>query len=335
MLEGTVCRNTCDSFKQEKQYRLDTKNKFFTGINYLDDCMQGILDGDLVVLTGDTGVGKTSITTFIAKHNAFLGKNVYYIALEAKDMEIERRIKYQYISRKYYKNGLHTPDKFNKYLTYKSWLRGNDKELIESLEVEVNAEYSEKLKKLNVIYRKTGDFGIIQLKELINKIKDKADLIILDHLHIFDIDPRYENQEMKIVMKELRDMATIHNKPIIAISHIRKNRNYESLLPEIQDLHGSSDISKIAYSIISVAPYYNNEYKEEKCLYNTQAPTLFRILKDREDSSLTRYIGCHIFDMKTGSYSPEYDIANITDCKKEFTPITKSYDKPHWHRNRC
>lgn len=303
-----------DSFREPK-----TPIKTLSyGVSYLNDATGGIMPNDLVVIGGRTGAGKTALVARIAQVNAKNLKRVHVFSLESYHGEFHDRIKFRYLSAYWY-------NKFNEILHFREWLKGAYSLKTQEAEAEINSSLSTALNDLEIFYRTSGEFGIRELKVMIASIKDRTDLIIIDHLHYLDSDTDNELKAVKEILKEIRDLCLLYNKPIILVAHLRKKDRHDSdLAPSLDEFHGSSDITKIATQVITLAPYYGLECK------SFQAPTIFRVSKSRVDNSCNRFYGMHIFDIRLDKYNNKYKIGNVFDCSKEFK---ETVDAPWWAEN--
>jgi archaellum biogenesis ATPase FlaH len=296
----------------------------YTGVQYLDDCMFGILPDDLVLIGAPTGVGKTQLCVNIAKHNIMAGKRVHYIALEASRFEIERRLKFPMVMEKYHN------DPFKKDLppiSYVEWYAGKYLGELANYEVEVSKEFSKTYKNLHVLYKK-GKFGVDELNEHVGLIANETDLIVIDHVHYFDFEDSNENRAIKEVMIKARDLALEMNHPIILVAHLRKKQSSadDYMVAPLEEFHGSSDLTKIATRVITV----NKGTLVAPGLYETY----FRVSKNRHASD-TNFMGMEFFDPKTRSY--RHGLYEVGWCSqkrgKPFVSLTEG-DYPDWGRRK-
>lgn len=287
------------------------------GIKYLDLATGGIRCNDLIILGGRTGCGKTELASHIALHNVLHDKRVHYFALEAEDDEIYNRLLYKIIKQLYYEQGGKEP------ILYRDWANGKYDLLLRQETKQAMNLIRLKYEKLYCFYRKNENFGLTDLQTLIFDIKDETDLIIIDHLHYIQVDTDKELAEMKKLVMGIRDLALLFGKPIILIAHLRKKSFQDkSLIPDVEEFHGSSDITKIATQVITLAPNGSNS--------NFEFKTLFKVCKCRVDGSATRYIGEQVFNIKTNDYDESLKIGRVEDCYKDFMPIDDTNKLPIW-----
>ena len=292
-----------DKFRQSIEH---TGLKF--GISFLDDALRGIISTDLILLCASSGVGKTEMAANIAYKNAKAGKKVYGIFLEAFEGEIELRQKYRLISEKARMDKVST--------RYADWLQGKQRYLSDKYKVDL-----EFFKNVHTKYR-TRNYTIDDLKKDLLAVNDSADLIVIDHLHYFDLTSEKENEEMTSIVKTISDIIQIIKKPVVLVTHIRK-RGMQSvpLAPDLEDIHGSSNIYKIATKVITVA--------SAGAIDKNTSQTYMRIPKYRLDSSVTNFV-CDIkYLHDTNDYDRSYTVGKQVMIKNKAEFEQLDY-KPHW-----
>ena len=289
---------------------ISRKLKF--GISYLDDSCSGIFPNDVIVISASTGVGKTEAATQIATFNAMEGKSVLFFALEAEALEIERRIKYKIVYDLWHKDNSRQQMK----ITYADWYE--KKINLTKYEGEAERIFIEKYQGLKMRYRET-DFTIDDFQKALMSEKDEVDLVIIDHLNYFDYEDANENKAITDIVKKIRDMALISSKPIILLAHMRKKeRRSLSIMPDLEDIYGSSNVIKIATKVIILAPYYG-DVEVSSIKKPNQFKTLFRVAKNRMNGSATRFIGLTSFDIESNTYDPVYAV-------KQYKPYMESLE---------
>lgn len=286
------------------------------GVTFLDDATGGIRKNDLVVIGGRTGTGKTELVTKIAQTNALNCKRVHVFSLESEPGEFHNRIKFRILSKKWYESTKET-------LRYRKWIMGHYLLQTKEMERGINSYLNTAMSDLDVFYRTSGEFGAAELKAYIYQIHEKTDLIIIDHLHYLDFDDVNELKAIKNIVKEVRDLSLLYGKPIILVAHLRKkDRNNNDLAPGLDEFHGTSDITKIATQVITLAPCYGIE--TESHLF----PTALRVSKNRIDNSASIFYGLHVFDSRNNNYDKAYKLARVSDCKKG--DFVESDSSPWW-----
>jgi replicative DNA helicase len=191
---------------------------------------------------------------------------------------------------------------------------------------EADAEIRDKYKTLKTYYRKNGDFDLDTLDREIIKAHKDSDLIILDHLHYVDLDSKSnENSEMSKLLKKLRHLTLVLGIPIICIAHLKKG-SAKTLVPELDDFHGSSEITKIATTCLMLAPCRN--FTATDLGYEGGLPTFMRIAKFRLGGERTGTVGMAFYDRNTGNYLDKYAVGRLNFSETKWTPNTDR--PPYW-----
>lgn len=293
------------------------------GIQFVDDYTCGLHPTDLMILSASTGAGKTTAGMFIAANAARRGLKPYYFALEAFRSEIEGRLLFRAVSEIAYKKRL-----WHQGLTFSRWMAGRCDEVRE-LEAFAKEDVDRELANMQTLYRSSA-FGHEEITKHFRAVSKEADVIVLDHLHYVDTeDGENENAAMKKVVKAVRDASLGLNVPVVCIAHLRKTntpRNFRGL-PEIGDIHGSSDISKIATKIVMLSPAPGFEFGESHV-----APTAIQVLKDRY-AGRSAYVGICGFNITRMMYQKKYYVARLQGNGHTVTNVYNDdlpyFAKPH------
>jgi hypothetical protein len=291
-------------------------------IAFLDEIAVGIAPMDLIIIGALTGSGKTTLGAIIAEKNAMNGKRVTYFALEAFPGEIESRILYRIISKLAFDRQHPGVSKFS----YAHWLYGRCSDIDRDLHEEAEKKFQAECGLLSTYYR-TSKFTSDHLVQMMNAIRSETDLIILDHLHFIDNDDAEENRGMKAIVKAISDAINVTQTPVIAIAHLRKrDLRKPRLVPEIDDFHGASDITKIATKCVVLAPARE---------YQTGSPFAFRTFvrmgKDRfvGDKALTALL---TFDVRRTGYLRDYELGRLSPDGQEWNRLPPA-ERPWWATN--
>jgi len=323
-LTPDAMESMADRVSREKSERYKENLKPLAyGVNFLDDSLIQIARKDLIVIGARTGVGKTEIAKIVAKCNAERGFRVSAFFLEAEENEIERRIKYNLLLERFLDENPGTGDCFG----YAEWRLGRYKETLDKFSDEVDEEIKKKYSTLSTYYRVRGDFDIDTLDREVMKVHKNSDLIIIDHLHYIDLDGKdsNKNDEMGKLLKKLRYLTLVLGIPILCIAHLRKGAS-KNIVPELDDFHGSSEITKIATTCIMLAPC-----KEFVCSDPDQdisSATFIRVAKFRLDGSRTGYVGVGFYDRNRGMYSQKYSIGRLNFAETKWIPLKAMW--PYW-----
>jgi replicative DNA helicase len=286
-------------------------------VSFLDDLLGGIHPKDLIVLTAKPGAGKTQLASTMAENAARAGRHTVMFALEAEPREIERRMKYRAIARvwnepsfaarrrAYLVSNRQPPERP---LTYGAWRDHKFDELLGDIEPSIERALVADLgDRVETVYRNT-EFSLEHTERVMQAKHEKADLFILDHLHYVDTpDEQRENEAVEEIMGRLRDLVLRYGKPVIVISHLRKEDAFrETLLPRMRDLHGSSAVPKIATAVVALAPAPHTAERDSWHL----APTYMQVLKDRRDG-IVPLVAQVVFDKSLGAYRDLYELGIV------------------------
>jgi hypothetical protein len=307
------------------------KRKLDYHVAFLDDLLLGLLPHDLILLGAWTGVGKTACAAMIAQANAQVGRRVHFFALEAEPMEIERRIKFRMVSERLFHK--HQMLFLRLRMRYAAWYHGQyyGEPAVLAAERDVEAEFTKQFSTLHTYYR-GSKFAAEDIEKLFQAIQDQTDLIVLDHLHYVDNDDPNENRGYKDVVKRIRDIALRIGKPIVVIVHLRKrDRGTPCVVPTLDDVHGSSDIVKIATRVIMLAPMSSEDFQESYPSASKQkhcAPTYIFVAKDRI-SGLSQYCAVANYDLRLSGYENSYRLGTVVGRGERFVPLAED-ELPDW-----
>ena len=303
----------------EVKTRFDLKERTMSfGVSYLDDALIGIAPNDLILIGARSGAGKTQLCVNIAKNAISNGKRCHFFALEAEPGEVTRRVKFEIFQNLY-------RERYNgASCDYQKWSFGHYLPQLSALEADANEIFLEKYSKGFYVHYKEGEFTVHSMIKEVVKASKKTDLIIIDHVHYFDFDDDNENRAIKKIAKTARDLVLENGVPIILVSHIRKsNPKYETYAPSLEDFHGSSDLYKIATRAITLGPGHVDTK-------SGVAETFISIVKNRYDSSVTRYTGKVQYNYLKGIYNEGYEVgSNYQKREKEFETLN-GYDRPRF-----
>ncbi len=282
-------RSAVENSKAERLEREKGIKPMYFGVDFLDHATRGIFPDDLVLIGAPSGVGKTQLCCNIAVTNLALGRRVHYIALEASEHEIERRLKDPMVLNYIYKD----PARPRVSVSYPDWHLGELRALAPYEDL-AEEEYQHKYKNL-FLYYKQDRFGVSELIESVSYAASETDLIMIDHVHYFDFNDDNENRAIKEIAKTVRTLAIENRRPIVLVAHLRKrDRGNDELVAGLEEFHGSSDLYKIATKVITVSPGPVTETGTYE--------TYFRVPKNRIDGGVTRFSAKEFYDPKLGGY---------------------------------
>lgn len=296
------------------------KEKLSYGVSYLDKATGGIRPIDLVLVGAPPGFGKTAFVTTLAMTNVLQGKKVHLIALEAYEGEIQDRIHYQLLADEFYNDPQRIP---HVDFSFSNWQEG----LLDFVEKKYQTKIENSFDKLELLKTFYSDKNFT-LNDFISQamlIEQETDLIIVDHIHYFDIEDQNENRGMKTLIKEIRNVQACIKKPVVVVAHLRKrDRKNQELVADMEEFHGSSDLTKIATQVITIG---KGELKTP-----TASETYFRIAKNRWNGSVTFYTAKVLFNMKRNAYDEQMAIGKLVNGGKTWEKIEEK-DLPKWAQN--
>ena len=213
--------------------------------------IHGFREGELVLLTSPSGVGKSSVTSIFASGFIEAGKRVGMIYLEEQNKETLQRM----VSSKLKVN-------YNKFKNDPLSCASKEK-IKEAYDDIVNDD------KLVML----GHFGSLPITELMSKIKhmhlvEKCNHIILDHLSVVisGSDIANERKELDMVLTELASFCAANPVCIIAVSHINranagdfkpaKGEEDKPFWVKVtkESMRGSAALEQLSFIIIGLEP---------------------------------------------------------------------------------
>lgn len=329
--------------KGEARERVARHNRTIpTGVSYLDDATGGGLGPkDLWVVSGQTGFGKTQTLLAIAQSAGKIGKKAVFFALEAEELELERRVKWSLLLRLYNDRYPGNRD----FLDGAAWLKGR-LDVVKRLypfEEQAQAELDERLKNVHTFYRGFGKYTPQDLKRDIFTQARDADLILVDHLGYIDLDGNNENRAVTDMMHELADLAmTGSGRPIVVAAQTRKGdgktaRKFAPLIPAMEDINGSKAIVTCATNVVMIARVnesvglYAGATDDGKLVDPVtfvKNPTLVQLQKCRVADRI-RQAAVMQYEPALGSYAEDYGIGKF----KSGDTVWEPQFPPEWARH--
>jgi replicative DNA helicase len=320
--------NAGDDMLTEREERIENyKHIIPFGVSFLDKLFKGILNTDVILIGAKTGAGKTEMISTVASNVLNSGYSVAAFLLEAESKEASRRVLYRELAKVYHDKEffpMNTCKKFN----FVDWEAGDFDDVLLEKEKQLASELSGKLNKMFIRY-KYDTFDTEQLKKEMISMKSKVDVFIVDHINMVDLDSDNENRAMTDLIATIRQTALVIKKPVIVVSHVRKSdpRN-KTILPNLEDFHGTSNLAKICTKAIMIGPAYDKEASP------TLFPTYMRACKFRKDGSRTRYAAVVNFDITKNAYEETFELGLMKNGDTEFEPITEEHKLPYWAKTK-
>ncbi|MBU1126721.1 AAA family ATPase [Patescibacteria group bacterium] len=206
------------------------------GYNFLDNELGGILEGELLLLGGIAGTGKTTFAMKVAEKAAKAGKKVVVIALEERAVERARKMILYHANRERKRAG-GTQLRMVDYLTGKS-----------KLQPEEETAAFNALKNKNIEYMVTK--RMLTIEDMEKVYQKDADLYVIDHLHYFGLDytSRSKADCIEESMKTLNNLTVNNRTRTILIAHFQKID--ESKRPTMTNFKDSMAIAQVAKTVM-------------------------------------------------------------------------------------
>lgn len=256
-------RNIADSMGQfidnlEERFNSDGEFKgLSTGLSDLDNSIQGIQDGNLIIIAGRPAMGKSVLAQNIAAHNAISeNKTTLFFSLEMTEEEVQQRLI--------------------------ASVSGADYGAIQSAkcvddtpEMSLITDGMGKIKKGKFIIDDSSSLSISELraKSISYARKNKGvSLIVVDYLQLLSAKAESRFQEVSIISRQLKSLAKELNCPVIALSQLSRSLESRSdKRPVMSDLRESGQLEQDADKIIFI--YRDVVYNE-----NTTAKELAELI---------------------------------------------------------
>ncbi len=311
--------------------RAERKLQF--GIPFFDDALRGIFLNDVILVGARSGAGKTELARIIAESNARAGARVAFFALEAFENEIEARIMFAHMSQAYYDEHPEDPD--YGILDYGDWVDGDKaiKTILSPYLGRAEQDLDENLTGLHTYYRARDHFGTDDFEREASSIGEKVDLIVLDHIHYVDLDGKDENRELTQLMKTVSDVSRRLGVPFIIVAHLRKSQGgmkAQALVPDMDEYHGASGLSKIATGAVMLARAPDSEIRAIEMEGNGDGATFQRIVKSRtHGGAAMKHVAIAYFDRRGSRYGNSYALGQLAFAGTSWRPMQPS-KKPKW-----
>lgn len=217
-----------------------------TGIAEIDKEIMGIMPSTVMVISADTGVGKSQLAGNIAMNAMSIGKKVAYFDLENDETDWMARQISRYVFTKTGK--YHAP-----YSVFIKERFEDNPDFGEAL-----AYTCDRFDNLFYLYNNKEMLTIDRYVESVEQVND-VDLIVLDHLHYFDLENDRENESIGKIIRAIRTVAKVRSIPVIVVAHMRKRDKKRD--PDNEDIFGSSNIAKEATLVVLMAREEDNKVR--------------------------------------------------------------------------
>jgi replicative DNA helicase len=226
------------------------------GITALDKALGGMAAGDMTILAGRTGMGKTAVGICVADHVASTGAGVFMASLEMKRDQLAER----WLSKRAYGRGIH--------LSYET-IRVNH---AGQHEQEMLAAEAAAIGQMPFIIDQRRGQTLAQIGVRARRVQaqmarrgQKLGLVVIDHLQRIAADGRYRGNktaEVTDVARGLKDLAGALDVAILCLSQLNRGvEGRDDKRPQLSDLRESGAIEEEADAVLLL---YRPEYYASK-----------------------------------------------------------------------
>lgn len=270
------------------------------GIPSLDRMTLGMRDGQLIVIAGRPGMGKTSFTVAVALAAARAGYGTYFVSLEMVAQELAERamacLAYD----------PHSPP-----IPYRSIAKGIG---LSDTDVWRLEEVRDRLDALPLLIEQQSGLNVSQIAARARNLRahlerrgQKLNLVVVDHLGLIRPTTRYSGnrtQEVTETTGALKVLAKELGVPLVVASQLSREaerRPLQDRRPTLADLRDSGSIEQDADLVIGLfrEAYYLehkvNRSTEEDLRFKTSQHTLeAEILKQRQGPTGRKPLFCRM-----------------------------------------
>lgn len=222
-----------------------------TGFRDIDDAIGGLQEGNLVIIAGRPGMGKTSLALNLAQHAAIREQKpaaIFSLEMSGKDLMTRILSSEANLMGKAVRTG---------HLSHGDW---------QTLHL-----HADKLRPAPIHIDDTASLTLLELASKARRARAELgiEMMILDYLQLMNAGGRYENRNLEIsaITRHLKQLAKELRIPVIALSQLSRQpeRRGGDHRPQLADLRESGSIEQDADIVAFV-------YREE--IYKPDDPSL-------------------------------------------------------------
>jgi replicative DNA helicase len=296
-------REAASKSLERMQYGMQNPGKLVGiswGLKGLDDKTGGLKRGELFILAGRPGMGKSALAECIARSTASAGEPTFLSSLEMGDISVADRILAD--------QAFDPRDP----ITYYDIAAGN----VSNRRAERVIEAERQMREWPLEIDPTGGLTVSQIAARVRRHKQTLERqgrrlgpVIVDHMHIVKPSNRYSGarvNEVGEISAALKGLAKELDVPMIALAQLSRSlENREDKRPKMSDLRDSGSIEQDADAILFVhreAYYLENskgatqeqESARQNLLFDAQDQLEVIIAKQRNGPTGTVHLFCHI-----------------------------------------
>lgn len=258
------------------------------------DAKGGLHKSDLVIIAGDTSMGKTSFVLSMTRNAIEYGAKVAFYSMEMTKEQLTARL-----------------------LASKTGIPANDILYSSQLSTEEWKSLDEAIAKLpnnNLFFddKSTSSIESILLSIRMMKMQSDIDGAVVDYLQILNVNSRSANYSRENAMgdaaRRFKNLAKELDIWIIALSQLARDRNNPE--PNLSRLRDSGQIGEAADVVMLIyrPEYYNRSYPspyENTSEYPTVGTAMIDVAKGRNIGTFKFFLG---FDKRTTSFYQTDDL---------------------------
>jgi len=243
--------------KAEKVRRGEHRMGAPTGIRVLDDAIGGLCAPDLIVVAGNSGMGKSAAAGVMARAAASVGYQVELFSLEmsAEQLSIRMACEIDY----------HNSHGHNFPLSYSRIMKGRASDA----ETDRVMAAAAKLQDLPIRIHGRGSLTMHEISAICRASRSRSKMpcvFIIDHLQRIAVSDRYRGnrvQEITEITGQAKTLAVLTSSPVVLLSQLnRDNQKRPDQRPQLSDLRESGSIEQDADIVLGLyRPAYAHEQK--------------------------------------------------------------------------
>lgn len=210
------------------------------GLKDLDHKTLGMQPGELLIIAGRPGMGKTAVGLTVARKTAEAGNRVLFESLEMRDTPLTQRM----IADQLFDDGIQLP----------YWKMRSGR--ISEAEFGTITEAARKIALLPVRIEQRPALTVSQIAAQARQLKRRAGLqvVVVDHLHLVRASERYKGNkvnELGEISSGLKALAKELDVAVVALCQLSRGvEGRDDKRPNLGDLRGSGDIEQDADTVV-------------------------------------------------------------------------------------
>lgn len=237
------------------QLREPAKTIVRTGLPSIDESVGGFRGGELVIVTAETGVGKTFLALQIARNACTAGRHVLYCSGEMLAAHLMGRVLSSDSGVAY--NKIRRPELLSERDVYTLFEAANTQ-----------------CKTCRIL---DGELTLVNIRSSARAMRKDLGCVVVDYDELVEVRGKDEWEQQRTLVRSLKSLAMETQIPLVMVSQLRKSPEAKDKRhPTLHNLYGSGAKSKHASIILFVDRPFVQDLKGEET-----AATVY-ILKSRD-----------------------------------------------------